>query len=182
VGHRSEPDAGALCTVRIVKRLRATPSRVFDAWVDPLVARQWLFATAAHPIDAAEIDARVGGAFRLVDRRDGTRIEYGGRYLAIVPARRLVFTLAWPNAGNTLTRVAADFEARGVWSTLTVVHQNLPAALASAIKGRWTGMLYGLQLLLAAGARRGELFGDDQCRFGSPPIDYTMDPPRFAAF
>ena len=182
MGHRREPNAGASRAVRIVKRLRATPSSVFEAWVDPIVAKQWLFATAAHPLGTAEIDARVGGAFRFVDMRDGARIEYRGRYLAFVPARRLVFTLALPNAGDPPTRVAVDIGARGSWSALTIVHENLPATIAAPMKDRWAGMMYGLGLRFAAGRRQRELFIDDQCRFGSSPIDYTMDPPRFAAF
>jgi uncharacterized protein YndB with AHSA1/START domain len=51
--------------IHVARRFSAPPERVFNAWLDPEVARKWLFATALHPMTEVEIDARVGGTFQL---------------------------------------------------------------------------------------------------------------------
>jgi uncharacterized protein YndB with AHSA1/START domain len=58
-----------MAQVRVSQRFDAPPERVFDAWLDPSIAAAWLFATAAHPAARVEIDARVGGAVSVLDRR-----------------------------------------------------------------------------------------------------------------
>ena len=67
---RSQAEKQPPRSVRVARRYAASPARVFDAWLDPAVARQWLFATASHPLAHVEIDARVEGSFCFVDRQD----------------------------------------------------------------------------------------------------------------
>src|SRR5512144_802142 len=57
-------------TIHLVRRFGSTPSTVFNAWTDPALAGQWLFATASRPMARVCIDARVGGRFRLTEPRD----------------------------------------------------------------------------------------------------------------
>jgi uncharacterized protein YndB with AHSA1/START domain len=130
--------------IRVTQRYSAPPERVFDAWLDPATAGAWLFATASHPMARVEIDARVGGSFRFVDRRDGAETEHTGRYLEIVPHRRLVFTLFMENSPRVPTQVAAEIVPLGTGCELRLVHENVPPGHASRTEGRWTGMLYGL--------------------------------------
>ena len=163
--------------LRVVKRFNAAPARVFDAWLDPGIARQWLFATASRPIARIEIDARVGGAFRFRDVWDGGSVDYAGRYLEIVPARRWVFTLRLPECDRAVTHVTVEIDAPRLETTLALVHEGVPRSLSALVEGRWTGMFYGLGLLLASNRNRPQLFGDRRCRFQMPPIDYTMEPP-----
>ena len=111
-------------TLRVARRYAASPARVFDAWLDPAVARQWLFATASHPLAHVEIDARVKGSFCFVDRQDavdGTR--YTGEYLEITPPQRLVFTLS----------VAKFVETRVTVVTMTAVDQPKLRELATRL-------------------------------------------------
>ena len=58
-------------TVRVPHRYKASPERVFDAWLNPVLASHWLFATASRPLVHVEIDARVEGSFRFV--KNGVR-------------------------------------------------------------------------------------------------------------
>jgi uncharacterized protein YndB with AHSA1/START domain len=46
--------------VRVIHRFRASPERVFDAWLDPEKAGKWLFATASGQMVRVDIDARIG--------------------------------------------------------------------------------------------------------------------------
>lgn len=84
---------GGIMQVRIARHLSAAPERVFDAWLDPVKAGRWLFATPSGRMVRVEIDARIGGSFILVDRRDGEEVEHTGEYLEIDRPRRLSFTL-----------------------------------------------------------------------------------------
>jgi uncharacterized protein YndB with AHSA1/START domain len=146
-------DTAPSVEVRVSQRFEAPPERVFGAWLDPAIAGAWLFATASHPVARVEIDARVGGSFRFVDRRGGKEVEHTGRYLEIVPHRRLVFTLFMENSPRVATRVAAEIVPLEAGCELKLVHENVPPGQASRTEGRWTGMLYGLGTRLGGDAR-----------------------------
>lgn len=126
----------------------APSARVFDAWLDPEVAGQWLFATASRPMARAEIDARVEGSFRFMDRREGEIIEYTGEYIEIIPHRRLVFTLSMEKHLHVMTRVTVEIFPLNKGCELTLTHEKVPQEHASQIEGRWIGILYGLGVTL----------------------------------
>ena len=134
--------------IQVTHRYGAPSSRIFDAWLDPLVAGKWLFATASRPIADPEIDARVGGAFRFVDQRLGEVIEHTGEYVEIVPHQRLVFTLSLEKQRGPKTRVAVEIAPRKYGCVLTLTQEKVPQELAGRIEGRWTGILYGLGVTL----------------------------------
>lgn len=166
-------------TLRVVKRFNAAAACIFAAWLDPAIARQWLFATASHPVDCVEIDARVGGTLRLSDTRDGRRVEYAGRFTGIVADRRLAFSLVLPDNTGVVTRVTVDVAARKMRAMVELVHENVPAEIATWMKSRWIGMFYGLDMLVAASRRGTESFDRADCRFPTPPIDYRLEPAVF---
>ena len=87
--------------VVITRVFDAPRSLVFKAWTDPEhMARWWGPRGFTNPI--CELDARVGGAWRIV-MRSPAGIEYpcGGVYREIVEPERLVFTnIATDNEGN----------------------------------------------------------------------------------
>jgi uncharacterized protein YndB with AHSA1/START domain len=164
--------------LRVTRRYAAPPERVFDAWINPAIAGTWLFATASHPMARVEIDARVGGTFRLVDEQDGKAVEYAGEYIEVFPHRRLVFTLALETRPREMTRVIVEIASRKALSNLTLLHENVPADIASRLKARWTGILYGLGVTLDSPNQAAELFVETHCRFRVSPIDYRVGPPR----
>jgi uncharacterized protein YndB with AHSA1/START domain len=139
--------------IRVTRRFRASPQRVFDAWLDPEAAGRWLFATAAQPMTDVAIDARVGGVFRFAAGGGGEVTEHTGQYLEIVPHRRLVFTLSMADRPAAVTRVTVEVVPRRTGCELTVVHERVPRERAQQTEGRWTGMLYGLGATRAAARR-----------------------------
>jgi uncharacterized protein YndB with AHSA1/START domain len=136
------PLAGTRAAIRLVQRFGTPRERVFNAWLEPGIAGRWLFATAMRPMSEVEIDARVGGSFRLGQRQDGRWIEYRGRYLEIDPPRRLVFSLVMPDRSNTRVAVALTSLTSGC--SLTLSHENVPLDIANFVETRWIGSLYGL--------------------------------------
>lgn len=137
-------DTAPIVEVRVSQRFNAPPERVFDAWLDPAIAGAWLFATAFHPVARVEIDARVGGAFRFLDRRDRGETEYAGEYVEIIRPRRLVFTLSLESDPRAVTRVTADIVPLKRGCELRLIHEDVPTDHASRTEGRWAGMFYGL--------------------------------------
>lgn len=77
-------------------RFRASPERVFDAWLDPGSVRAWLALPDEGKRDfdvrRVEIDARVGGKFTFSDMREDGEAVHWGSYEVIDRPRRLVFT------------------------------------------------------------------------------------------
>jgi uncharacterized protein YndB with AHSA1/START domain len=137
--------------VRVSETFEASPERVFDAWLEPEIAGRWLFATASRPMTSVTIDARAGGAFRFVDRNDGGHVEHSGVYLEIVRPWRLAFTLSTDDGPQAMTRVVAEIvpsRARKGSCALILAHEDVPGQFADRFEARWTGMLYGLGLML----------------------------------
>lgn len=134
--------------IRVTSRFRAAPERVFNAWLDPDVARKWLFATASRPMQHVRIDARVAGSFHIAERRDGD--GHTGKFVEIVPRRRLVFTLRTEDHPDVRTRVTVEIAPLKSGSQLTLIHENVPPEHANETEGRWTGILYGLGLTLTS--------------------------------
>jgi uncharacterized protein YndB with AHSA1/START domain len=121
----------------------AAPERVFDAWLDPQIARRFLFATPTGEMIRAEVDARVGGRFTFVDRRpDMGEVLHTGEYLEIDRPRRLVFTFGVPQFDPGMTRVELDFAAKGDGCEVTLTQRDVPAEWADRSKEGW-GMILG---------------------------------------
>jgi uncharacterized protein YndB with AHSA1/START domain/predicted SnoaL-like aldol condensation-catalyzing enzyme len=131
-------------TVRITRRFDASAERVFDAWLDPKKAGTFLFATETGRMIRADIDARVGGSFCFVDRRDGEDVEHTGTYLEIDRPRRLVFTFSVPKYSAVITRVTIVIEPLAAGCELTLTHDGVLPEYASRTQSGWSGILEGL--------------------------------------
>ena len=136
--------------VRVERSYRAPAARVFDAWLDPAIAGRWLFATASQPMARVDIDARVAGAFCLVERRAGTLVLHTGAYVALVPPRRLAFTLSSCDRAEPDSLVTVGITPQRAGCVLALSHEGLAAGRIRELKSRWIGILYGLGVTLDA--------------------------------
>ena len=140
-------------TVKVTRRLQASAERVFDAWLEPQTAGKWLFATPAGKMVRVEIDARVGGRYVIVDRRDIGDVEHTGEYLEIDRPKRLVFTLVVPMFSTESTRISIDIIPLTASSCeLTLTHEGVYPEYASRTQAGWTKLLEGLQLSIHGSA------------------------------
>jgi uncharacterized protein YndB with AHSA1/START domain len=89
----------------------------------------------------AEIDARVGGRFAFVDRRNGEDIEHTGEYLEIDRPRRLVFTFAAPKYSALYTKVSIDIVPLGPGCQLTLTHEGVLPEYRERSKMGWARIL-----------------------------------------
>src|SRR5437870_6670578 len=83
----------------LITRLIDAPRRkLFRAWTDPALLRQW-FAPLPWTTSVAELDVRPGGANLIVMRDpEGKEFPNRGVYLEVVEDERLVFTDAYTKA------------------------------------------------------------------------------------
>ncbi|MDP3658813.1 SRPBCC domain-containing protein [Phenylobacterium sp.] len=134
-----------LATVHVSKRFEATPERVFDAWLDPALAGQFLFATPTGTMITVEIDPKVGGRFTFIEHRpEQGDIEHIGEYLAIERPRRLSFTFAVPEFSDAYTTVTVEIAPIGAGCGLTLTHEGvLPDYERQTAQG-WTTILGAL--------------------------------------
>jgi uncharacterized protein YndB with AHSA1/START domain len=109
---------------RTSRRFRASAEEVFDAWLDPALAREW-FAPGLGEMTRVEIDARVGGTFWLVQRRESGEAVHTGEYLEIDRPRRLAFTWRTPPLTDA-SRVIIDITPLDEGCEVTVTHEMAP--------------------------------------------------------
>jgi uncharacterized protein YndB with AHSA1/START domain len=131
-------------------RFTAAPERVFDAWLDPAIARRFLFATRDGEMIRAEVDAHVGGQFVFVDRRPGMGdVLHTGEYLELDRPRRLAFTFAVPQFNPDFTKVLVEIApAPDGGCHLTLTQSDVPAEWAERSQEGWRMILGWLEVTL----------------------------------
>jgi uncharacterized protein YndB with AHSA1/START domain len=86
--------------LKLERRFKAKPERVFAAWTVPEQIAQW-FGPEGVTIPSYKIDARAGGAWTVTMRDPkGSDMTVSGVYRAIEPPKLVVFTWAWLNEGK----------------------------------------------------------------------------------
>jgi uncharacterized protein YndB with AHSA1/START domain len=107
------------------RRFAAPPERVFEAWADPAPARQWLLTGLIGEISALEMDARIGGVYRLI----GDRREALGEFLELDRPRRLGMTFGVPAQGPSRERLVAEIAPSGTGLELSLTREGLPTEI-----------------------------------------------------
>lgn len=141
-------------SVRVSRLVSATPEGVFDALLDPEKARRFLFAGRKGDAVSSELDARVGGRFRIVRSRDGADVEYSGAYLEIERPHRLVFSLFVERYAQRDDRVIVELAPVAAQSLLVLTHElSLPdPAERCRIQREWAIVLDRLGALCSEGS------------------------------
>jgi len=135
----------------VTRDIAASPEAVFDAWLDPAVARHFLFATPDGEMLTCEIEARVGGRALIVERRASGDAHHHLLFDEIDRPRRLVFRFrADPAKEGEWTRVVIDIAAHEGGTRLTLTHEMDPAWAAYEEQTRkgWTMILASLATAL----------------------------------
>jgi len=139
-----------LTTLRVTRRFEASPEALFDAWINPEVAGRWLFTGPTSESHETQLDARVGGKWSIVDRRDGVDYAAVGEYVEIDRPRRLVFTFGMPQFSPEFCNVTVEIEPDGTGAIMRLAQDRTQPEAVKPTEEGWRGMFRGLEALLAA--------------------------------
>lgn len=142
---------GGRVVLRIERAFNATASKVFEAWTSAEVLRRWWHAEHAWETPIAEVDARVGGAIRLVMRNpaDGTEYAGHGEYTLLDSPRRIAFTWTWEQDPSTRQLIELEFIDHGDRTTVVMTHTGLPEAETDEYRAGWQNSFDNLEVALA---------------------------------
>lgn len=140
----------ALPLLQIQRRFDAAPELVYRAFLEPELARHWLFTSPDTDIAArkVDLDARVGGQWWVTNPMPSLTVEGGGEYLELDPPRRIVFTFCIPQFSPDSDLITVDIVPDGSGCLLTLCHKRLPLAYHSATENGWGKMFVRLEALL----------------------------------
>ena len=118
-------------TIRLHRVLRATPERVYRAFLDPEAKAKWLppngFTGKVH-----HQDARVGGSYKMsfTNFTTGKSHSFGGQYAELVPNERLRYTDKFddPNLPGEI-EVTVTLKKVSVGTELNIVQTGVPAVI-----------------------------------------------------
>jgi uncharacterized protein YndB with AHSA1/START domain len=118
-------------TVRLHRVLRATPERVYRAFLEPDAIAKWLppygFTCQVH-----HMDARVGGQHKMSFRNfsTGNGHSFGGEYLELVPFEKLRYTDRFddPNLPGEI-HVTVSLRQVVCGTELSIVQEGLPEVI-----------------------------------------------------
>ena len=136
-------------SVTLVRRIKASPARIWAAITRPEQMIQW-WGPDAGPTLSAEADVRPGGRFSIVFRLlDGSEHNPTGIYQEVVPEKKLVFTWEWAGAPERESLVTFRLEPFEGGTELTLTHERLPDEEArKSHEAGWIGFLDKLPVFL----------------------------------
>lgn len=119
----------------------APPDKLFKAWSQPDLFRRWWVPQSVTGVSllSCELDVRTGGKYRLEFGTGGSdTMAFYGKYLDVVPNRRIVWTNDEGEEGAVTT---VTFEEQG-GKTLLTFHELYPSkeALDEAMTGSAAGL------------------------------------------
>jgi uncharacterized protein YndB with AHSA1/START domain len=118
-------------SIRLHRVLRATPDRLYRAFLDPEAMVKWLppngFTGKVH-----QMDARVGGSYKMsfTNFTTGKSHSFGGEYLELVPNERIRHTDKFdaPGLPGTL-QVTVTFKKVSCGTEMNVLQEGVPDAI-----------------------------------------------------
>src|SRR5262245_24203069 len=140
-------------TVRLHRVLRASPEKVYKAFLDPDAKVKWLppngFTGKVH-----QIDARVGGGYRMsfTNFSTGKSHSFGGKYVELVPGERIRYTDKFddPNLPGEM-QVTIILKKVFCGTELNILQEGIPAVIpAEACYLGWQESLTLLTQLVEA--------------------------------
>lgn len=140
-------------TISLHRVMRATPDRIYRAFIDPDAMAKWLpphgFTGKVHAMEA-----KVGGSYKMsfTNFTTGTKHTFGGTYLELVPGERIRYTDRFESPdlpGEMTTTVTMKKVFCG--TDVVIVQEGVPAMIPEeACYMGWQESLFLLEKLVEA--------------------------------
>jgi len=128
--------------IRLTRLFDAPRELVFEAMTKPEhVKRWWGCLGEGYSVPVCEIDLRIGGAWRFVNRHPHGEAAFHGVYREIAPPDRLVFTEIFEEYPDVETVVSTAFTEEGGKTRLTATVSYLSLEVRDIVMQ--TGMARG---------------------------------------
>jgi uncharacterized protein YndB with AHSA1/START domain len=100
--------------IRLARLFDAPPRLVFEAMTKPEHVKEWWGRLGeGYSVPICEIDLRVGGRWRFVNRHPKGEVAFHGEYREITPPTRLVFTEIFEDFPDSVSVVSTDLIDEG---------------------------------------------------------------------
>ena len=118
-------------TIRLHRVLKATPEKIYKAFLDPAAMCKWLppngfTGTVDH------VDARVGGTYKMsfTNFGSGSSHSFGGEYLELVPNEKIVHTDKFddPNMPGEM-KTTITFKKVMVGTEVDITQEGVPGVI-----------------------------------------------------
>ena len=125
VGSAANSDSFTVTTpsdqeIRMTRLFDAPPRLVFEAMTKPEHVKQWWGRLGeGYSVPVCEIDFRIGGAWRFVNRHPQGEAAFHGEYREITPQSRVVFTEIFEQFPDVVSVVTAELTEEGDRTRLT---------------------------------------------------------------
>lgn len=142
--------AKPLIKVQVTRRFDTTAERIYDAFLDPMQAGKFMFATPTGQMIRAETSPRVGGSFVFIERRPNGDAEHYGIYVELNRPRRLSFRFAVEKNAKESDLVTIDIVPREKRSEVILTHEMKAEfeGYRDRIAEGWASILGGLAAIL----------------------------------
>ena len=128
--------------IRMTRLFDAPRQLVFEAMTKPEHVRQWWGRLGdGYSVPVCEIDLRVGGAWRFVNRHPEGEAVFYGEYREITPPSRLVFTEIFEPYPDSVSVVTTELTTEGSKTRMTATVRYPSLEVRDMVLG--TGMATG---------------------------------------
>ena len=118
-------------TVRLHRVLRATPERVYRAFLDPDAMVKWL-PPHGFTGKVQHMDARAGGGYKMsfTNFNTGKSHSFGGTYVELTPHSRIRYTDKFddPNLAGEM-QVSISLRPVACGTELSIVQEGIPSVI-----------------------------------------------------
>ena len=118
-------------TIKLHRVLRASPEKVYKAFLDPEALAKWLpphgFTCKVH-----HLEAKVGGTHKMhfTNFSTGQSHSFGGKYLELVPGQRIRYTDKFDDSNLPGEMQATiTFKKVAVGTELNITQEGVPDAI-----------------------------------------------------
>ena len=102
------------CEIRLTRLFDAPRRLVFEAMTKPEHVKQWWGRLGeGYSVPVCEIDFRLGGTWRFVNRHPKGEAAFHGEYREITPPSRVVFTEIFEQFPDSVSVVTAELSEEG---------------------------------------------------------------------